>query len=60
MLESQRDGWQRSSRCVGESHCVEVRLHGQQVLVRNSTKPDVILALSLGQWRDLMVALKAD
>ena len=58
MLDSRED-WRRSSRCVGESHCVEVSRRGEQVLLRNSTRPDVMLALSLGQWRDLVVRLKA-
>jgi hypothetical protein len=60
MLDSQRDSWRRSSRCVGESHCVEVGFRDQYVLLRNSTQPDVRLTLSLDQWRDLLVVLKAD
>ena len=60
MLDGQRDGWQRSSRCVGESHCVEVNVRDQEVLLRNSVRPDESLALSLDQWRDLMTTLKAD
>jgi hypothetical protein len=60
MDESQRDGWRRSSRCVGESHCVEVQFREQHVLLRNSTQPDVSLTLSLEQWRDLVASLKAD
>ncbi|MEU4689745.1 DUF397 domain-containing protein [Actinoplanes sp. NPDC023714] len=59
MLDSRRDDWRRSSRCVGESHCVEVSLRDQQILLRNSTEPSVILALSPGQWRDLLVSLKS-
>jgi len=54
-----RPAWGRSSRCVGDEHCVEVAVHGQAVLLRNSTKPDAVLALSRHQWRDLIAWLRS-
>ncbi|MBL7255599.1 DUF397 domain-containing protein [Paractinoplanes lichenicola] len=59
MHEDRPIGWRRSSRCVGESHCVEVNLGDHEVLLRNSTRPDVSLTLSLDQWRGLIAALKS-
>ena len=58
MVDSQRDGWRRSSRCVGESHCAEVSFRDKHVLLRNSTQPDVSLALSLDQWRAMIATIK--
>ncbi|WP_433295986.1 DUF397 domain-containing protein [Actinoplanes sp. CA-030573] len=44
--------WQRSSRCVGENHCVEVARAGDVVMMRDSKNPAVVLTFGLCQWRD--------
>jgi len=46
--------WRRSSRCVGESHCVEVADLGVAVGLRNSRKPGVTLTLAKADWDSLL------
>ncbi|MFF5078729.1 DUF397 domain-containing protein [Actinoplanes sp. NPDC000266] len=52
--------WLRSSRCVGEAHCVELSVadSGERVALRNSKKPDTVLTFDADEWRNFMDALK--
>lgn len=42
--------WTRSSYCIGDSHCVEVAFVGDAVLMRNSTRPELVLELTPAEW----------
>lgn len=41
--------WRRSSRC-DTSACTEVAFVGDEVLVRNSITPDVVVTFSRKEW----------
>jgi hypothetical protein len=51
--------WKRSARCVSDHHCVEVDLTGENVLLRNSTRPEVVLELTRDQWRGLILLVRS-
>jgi hypothetical protein len=52
--------WRRSRRCVGESHCVEVRIAGgDQIMLRNSTDTRTVLAFDAAEWANFISALKS-
>jgi hypothetical protein len=51
--------WRRSARCVSDHHCVEVAEAGEDVLLRNSTRPEVSLHLTRDQWRGLIRLIRA-
>jgi hypothetical protein len=42
--------WQRSSRCVGDTHCVEVAADRRFVYLRNSRTPDNYLRMDHNEW----------
>jgi Domain of unknown function (DUF397) len=52
------DRWQRSSYTGGAGNCVEVRTLGDQVSVRDSKRPDVVLRLTRAEWRAFLEAVK--
>jgi hypothetical protein len=58
-VDDRADGWRRSSRCVTENHCVEVRGIGGFIDVRNSRRPADRLRLDSHSWNLLMGDLKA-
>ena len=41
--------WRRSSRCEGGA-CLEVAVDGEQVLLRSSTRPGVVVSLTAAEW----------
>lgn len=52
--------WRRSTRCGESGHCVEIAELGQEVIgLRNSTRPNETLALSLPAFRDLVERVKS-
>lgn len=52
--------WRRSSRCGHNGNCVEVRLDGDGVLVRDSKHPDgPVLAFTAQEWTDFVASLCA-
>jgi|tagenome__1003787_1003787.scaffolds.fasta_scaffold19553911_2 hypothetical protein len=52
--------WARSSRCVGESHCVEVAFVGDAVLLRNSTRPLRVLKFTADEWDVFLQTVRRD
>lgn len=52
--------WKRSEQCVSEHHCAEVAVAGGSVLLRNSTRPDVVLAFSEDQWRAFIRMVRSE
>lgn len=50
--------WHKSTRCGESSHCVEVASFGQQVGLRDSTRPHETLTLTLAAFRDLVERIK--
>lgn len=46
--------WFRSSRCVSENHCVEVRQLGFDVGIRNSRKVEDILFFPATEWQEFV------
>jgi hypothetical protein len=50
--------WQRSSRSNAAGNCVEVRILGDQVSVRDSKRPDIVLRLTRTEWRAFLEAVK--
>lgn len=53
------NGWRKSMRCE-TSACVEVAVGGEQVGLRNSTKPEVQLAIDVNSWRQFIDAVKSN
>lgn len=52
--------WRRSSRCGHNGNCVEVRLDGDGVLVRDGKHPDgPVLAFTAQEWTDFVASLCA-
>lgn len=51
--------WRRSTRCGESTHCVEIAQLGQEVGLRNSTRPHETLTLSLPAFRDLVERIKS-
>jgi len=52
--------WRRSARCGESGHCVEIAQVGQEAIgLRNSTRPDETLTLSLPAFRDLVERIKS-
>jgi len=52
--------WRRSTRCGESTHCVEIARLGQgDVGLRNSTRPNETLTLSLPAFRDLVERIKS-
>jgi len=49
--------WLRSSSCNGGA-CVEVAHIGELIAVRDSVKPDCIVAFSAIGWRDFIADVK--
>jgi hypothetical protein len=49
MVKSESGEWRRASRCA-TGECVEIRLRGASVMLRDSTNPDVVLTCSLDAW----------
>lgn len=58
-LSSVDGAWRRSRRCVGQSHCVEVKVTDAGVAVRNSTSPGVVLTFDRAEWHDFVRGLKS-
>jgi hypothetical protein len=50
--------WRRSTRCVGDHHCVEVAELDGAVGMRNSRRPEVSLIFSKPAWQGLIDAVK--
>ncbi|WP_084961726.1 DUF397 domain-containing protein [Thermoactinospora rubra] len=52
--------WKKSSRCAQNGNCVEVmtRPDHSVILLRNSTKPDIVLKLTLDDYAQLIAAIK--
>jgi hypothetical protein len=54
------DDWRRSSRSGMDGNCVEARLSGRAVQVRDSKDPDgPVLTFGGDEWRAFTGALKA-
>lgn len=51
--------WHKSTRCGESGHCVEVAGFGQQVGLRNSTRPHETLTIPLTAFRDLVACIKS-
>jgi hypothetical protein len=52
-----RLAWRKPARCDSNT-CVEVALDGDEVLIRNSTVPDVYLVFPRGEWRAFVRGLR--
>jgi hypothetical protein len=53
-------GWRTSSYSDGDQ-CVEIKFAVDQVLVRNSRRPEVVpIAFGARSWREFLSALSAD
>jgi hypothetical protein len=50
--------WRKSSRCEA-GHCVEIASLGDQVGLRNSTRPQQTLTVSAAAFRALLAGVKA-
>lgn len=46
--------WLKATRCGEASHCVEVKFvkaaDGDQILVRDSNNPDIVLSFTRNEW----------
>jgi hypothetical protein len=52
--------WRRSTRCGESTHCVEIsQLGNEGVGLRNSTRPNETLNLTLPAFRDLVERVKS-
>jgi hypothetical protein len=51
--------WKRSTRCDTANSCVEVQdLAGTAILVRNSAKHHVVVAMLPADWREFLGRIK--
>ncbi len=50
--------WQRSSYSGAAGNCVEIRIVGDDVWVRDSKRPDAVLRLTRAQWSAFLEAIK--
>ena len=48
--------WRRSSFCSNGT-CAEINVDGDTVLLRNSTRPDVVIKLTAAEWDALKNAV---
>jgi len=53
------DSWQKSSYCVGQSHCVEAATVDSVVGLRNSRQPEITLTFDAVEWQHFMDDLKS-
>lgn len=58
MADRVTSAWRKSTRCGESGHCVEVANFGQRVGLRNSTRPDETLTISLTAFRELVIRIK--
>ncbi|HEX4833776.1 MAG TPA: DUF397 domain-containing protein [Trebonia sp.] len=49
--------WQQGRPC-DSGHCVEVAAAGEDVLVRSTLAPQVLLTLSRAEWREFLAGAK--
>jgi hypothetical protein len=49
--------WHKPKRCTG-GNCVEVARIGNEVLVRNSTRPDEVLSFTVEEWEAFVGGVK--
>jgi Domain of unknown function (DUF397) len=50
--------WQRGQICESGA-CVEIASHDETVMVRSSTSPEAVVALSRDEWQGFRADLKA-
>jgi hypothetical protein len=50
--------WRKPSRCQG-GECAEVRRCGDVVMMRNSTRPEKVIAVGKAFWHPFIAAAKA-
>jgi hypothetical protein len=50
--------WRRSTRCVSDLHCLEVAIAGPSVLIRNSQRPEPVLAFPRATWHEFLTAMR--
>jgi hypothetical protein len=59
LQQPSQPAWRRSSRCAG-GDCVEIRIAGKEVAMRDSKSPDaVILQFSGEEWQAFVAAVRA-
>lgn len=58
MSQPPRAAWRRSARCVSDHHCVEVADLGDLVGLRNSQRPELMLAFSRPVWRSFVAGVE--
>jgi uncharacterized protein DUF397 len=56
--ETESNQWRRSSKCEAGT-CAEVKVDGEDVLIRNSTRPEVIVRLTAVEWRAFLAGVAA-
>jgi len=49
--------WHKGRPCDGGS-CVEIAAAGEEVLLRSTESPEVLVTLSRGEWRDFLADAK--
>lgn len=54
------NAWCRSSRCVGEAHCVEWCILGGAVALRNSRDPETVLTFDAIEWKNFTDGVKGN
>ena len=54
---SEMPEWRRSSFC-GEAACAEVKIEGDTVSLRSTTKPDATVELTRDEWEVLKAAIR--
>ncbi|NUO55146.1 MAG: DUF397 domain-containing protein [Hamadaea sp.] len=56
--ETQSAQWLRSSRCEAGT-CAEVKFEADEVLLRNSTRPEVVVRLTGEEWQAFLAGVVA-
>ncbi|BCY12467.1 DUF397 domain-containing protein [Actinoplanes sp. L3-i22] len=49
--------WRRSSYCEA-SACLEIAFDGDDVLIRNTERPDEVIVATRGEWRGLVAGIR--
>jgi hypothetical protein len=55
---SKSTNWQRSSFCAA-GECAEIKVDGQAVFLRNSTRPESTIELTKAEWEALKKGILA-
>jgi len=58
MTELHVAAWRRSTKCEAGT-CVEVADLGEAVGLRNSTRPEIAIAIPVETWRDFVAGVRA-